>query len=419
MVLRDADPRVIITFLPPPDPQRSKPPALDLSKPDDCHIEEAIAFRSSSPDEKVAILTHDTGPILTARHLGLDFVEIPDGWLLEPEKDERQKQIDDLTRQIKELQQQYPQLSIRATDKQGSTIGALALLITEYKPPSRVQIETVLDELHNFYPVQEAFGKPPPEERLLAIGMPLGKYQPPNAEEIQRYRESYEKWSRSAREFLETLPQRLSSEATMLDAAFWLNNVGTSPANSVLVEFRATPGFLIRPSPRDEDKKVSNQQVNRLPQPPEPPRGKYIDPFTALADLSRTFGTLHSALAVPSIAPYLGRTVFDDPNAFYYRERSPPNFVEEFSLTCRQFRHQLEHKQFELQVRWDKDMRRRSGAIKCRVSAENLRSPIECILPVSVQYQRGDTASVIESYRPRPSRFRFGRAGPSRGAGVT
>ena len=99
MVLQEADPRVTLTFLPHLDPRREKSPLLDLSNPDDCHIEEALAFRAIDSGIRTAILTHDTGPMLTAERVGLEPLEIPDAWLLEPEKDELRKQIEELTSQ--------------------------------------------------------------------------------------------------------------------------------------------------------------------------------------------------------------------------------------------------------------------------------------------------------------------------------
>jgi hypothetical protein len=157
MVLRDADPRVILAFLPHLDPHRQKSPLLDLSNPDDCHIEESLAFQAAHPEIRTAILTHDTGPLLTARRVGLKPFEIPDAWLLEPEKDERQKQIEELIRQNKLLQSQHAQLSIAICDRQGAAVEAITLSIVEYDPPSPELITSVLADLQSRFPRKEEF----------------------------------------------------------------------------------------------------------------------------------------------------------------------------------------------------------------------------------------------------------------------
>ncbi len=87
---------------------------LDLSKADNRHIEEVLAFQSANDGQPTVILTHDTCPMLTARRVGLECVAVPDSWLLDPEKDDRQTENEELKRQLKELQNQYPQLSVHA-----------------------------------------------------------------------------------------------------------------------------------------------------------------------------------------------------------------------------------------------------------------------------------------------------------------
>jgi hypothetical protein len=161
MALRVASPSVAITFMPPLDPERSKPPSLDLAKPDDCNVEEALAFRAANPGFRTAILTHDTGPVLTATEFCLDHVDVPDRWLLEPEKDHRQKQIEDLNRQIKILQRQFPQTVVTAEDTNGETIQALTLKTIEYESPVPGQVESVVGDLRDRYPLQVDFGAPP------------------------------------------------------------------------------------------------------------------------------------------------------------------------------------------------------------------------------------------------------------------
>jgi hypothetical protein len=116
IVLKESKPRVESMFMPKLDSQRVKLSVFDLSKADDRHVEEAAAFCSMNFGRKAAILTHDIGPILTAREVGIAYVEIPDDWLLEPDKDDKQKQIDDLTRQVKTLKKQYPDLSTCSVD---------------------------------------------------------------------------------------------------------------------------------------------------------------------------------------------------------------------------------------------------------------------------------------------------------------
>jgi hypothetical protein len=417
MVLQEAGPRVTLTFLPHLDPQREKSPVLDLSNPDDCHIEEALAFQANHPDSRTVILTHDTGPMLTAERVGLEPLEVPDAWLLEPEKDERQKQIDELTRQVKLLQTQHAQISISARDENDAAIEALTLSVVEYDPPAPDLIEGVLADLRSHYPRREDFAKPPPTDQwsLYALAGYPRQYQPPPQEKIDQYQQDYENWLIETEAFLKALPERLTLRTYYADAVFRVENFGTKTARSVQIDFAATPGFLLRPPSENgkPDDKAEFRHLN-LPGRPEPPEGRYSDPLTSWTEAIRGFpGILSHEAAGPAmnIASFL-QPKPHDPTAFYYRGGKPNSFMQSVSLTCMQFRHRLEPEDFEFEVQWQPEFRSKGGAIRCRVSAENLPEPIEHVLPIRVTSERGDIAAETERYRPGSLRSFLFRSKP-------
>jgi hypothetical protein len=407
MVLREASPRVTLAFLPHLDPNRPKPPQLDLSAPDDRHIEEALAFRAAYPAVRTAILTHDTGPMLTARHVGLEYFEVPDSWLLEPEKDDRQKQLDELTRQVKILQKQYPQLSLKTFDKSGSSIETLSFSIVEYDPPSDAAIQSLIAELRSHHPRQEDFKEPPVEERwsLFALSGYPRKYQPPSQDKIERYQQDYEGWLAKTEEFLKALPDKLTRRTHLADIAFRLENIGTESAKSVLIDFAATPGFLLRSPPKPAE---AEQPDFQLPKRPDPPQGQYID---VLASFAEGFGHLPSIWAQEAtgaaidISSFLQHEALD-PSAFRFRDK-PRGFVSDVGLACMHFRHRLEPVNLPFEIRWEVETRSKSGAIRCRISAENLPEPIEHVLPIRVTFEHGNIEMELERYRPRTPRLRF------------
>jgi hypothetical protein len=404
MVLQEADPSVTLTFLPQLDPQREKSPLLVSSNPDDRHIEEALAFRATHPGTRTAILTHDTGPILTAERVGLEPLEVPDAWLLEPEKDERQKQIEELTRQNKLLQNQHAQLSLTARNEHGETPAALILSITEYDPPSSDLVASVLADLRNGFPRQDDFAEPaPPAESagawsLLSLAGYSRKYQPPLPEEIERYHRDYDAWLTEAEAYLNAAPERLMTRTCFAVAVFRLENIGTKTGRSVQVDFTATPGFLLRPRARDGKAQNTKDHDLTLPRRPDPPQGKYVDNLGSWAQsLAQLQGMRPlEALGPPMHIASLLHSEPRDPTAFYYRDGRPHDFVQGVSLSCLQFRHRLEPKDFELEVQWQPNVRSTGGALRCRVSAENLPGPIELALPMRVTLERGDITAVIE-----------------------
>jgi hypothetical protein len=256
--------------------------------------------------------------------------------------------------------------------------------------------------LRERHPLQEVFEEPFADEhwsRLAAYSF-FQQYQPPDQREIEKYQRAYETWLTATVDFFQTLPERLSARSAVAEVIFRLANTGTEVAKSLLVEFWATPGFLIRPPP-DEDRSGTQDRETRLPQAPEPPRGRYVDRFASMA----------AAMGLPGAAPpsaHAAVTASFIPNhdldAFYYRDR-PRHFVDSVSLDCSLFRHQLAPEPFAFEVQWQGDKQRTRGAIHCRVSAEKSELA-EFVLPVNVSIQQGDMSGEIERFRPKPP---FGR----------
>jgi predicted ribonuclease YlaK len=51
-VVREVGPRVELSFPPLPDPNRKRPPQLDLEQPDDRIVEEALAYGEAHPSRR-------------------------------------------------------------------------------------------------------------------------------------------------------------------------------------------------------------------------------------------------------------------------------------------------------------------------------------------------------------------------------
>jgi hypothetical protein len=187
--------------------------------------------------------------------------------------------------------------------------------------------------------------------------------------------------------------------------AFRLENQGTEPAKSVLITFSASPGLRLRPHSSENEDDKTPAPPPALPKAPEAPCGRYTNTLLgSWADDSAAFGApAASRIPLPS-ALFADSSVYvRDPETFYYSGGRPQEFVEEISLTCGLFRHGLEPDYFVFAVQWDEGLRRSDGAIRCRVSAENMPQVEAYVLPVVVSHERGDISAEVERLRPRPS----------------
>src|SRR3546814_16297514 len=59
----------------------------------------------SSDLKEVRLLSHDTGPLLTAKRVAVPFVRVPEAWLLPVESDKDQTRIRELEAQVRSYQQ--------------------------------------------------------------------------------------------------------------------------------------------------------------------------------------------------------------------------------------------------------------------------------------------------------------------------
>jgi predicted ribonuclease YlaK len=85
-LVRDADPTVKLFIRQDLKPNPDLSDSLDYqNEPDDRLVGTAHAFIQQNPRAEVRILTHDTGPMASARMVGLPVEPIPDEWLVPPE----------------------------------------------------------------------------------------------------------------------------------------------------------------------------------------------------------------------------------------------------------------------------------------------------------------------------------------------
>jgi hypothetical protein len=202
-VVREVGPRVELSFPPLPDPNRKRPRNWTWSRrttassrrrwPTGKHIH---------PGDDVRLLTHDTNPMLTARQCDLPFVPVPDSWLLEPEPDERDKQLAEFQRRLSALERDLPVVGNAAVDADDKPLKQVQLLVDTYVDLGEPDLDRLVKEVQARHPIAETFdgyGKPMPTARSIGLGLspivPRGHYERPTQEEIAKYRdEDYPNW---------------------------------------------------------------------------------------------------------------------------------------------------------------------------------------------------------------------------------
>lgn len=370
-----------------------------MSRADDRIIAETLLYKKGNPSDDVALLTHDTGPMLTAKRIGLAYLEIPDLWLLPPEPDKAQKKIDELSRELVELKKTTPEISIALFNSEDTQVKELDESILTVEAFSDSKVAEYLKLATDKYPMENNFSKASESSRhshasFENIYHSMMTYHPPSQQEILRYQnEKYPEWAAEMKEFIKLLPSKL--EKRCFEFHIHICNVGRVPAENVLVEFRALGGLLIAPPSKDGDE---GQNIKlAFPLPPPPPKGTWKR--SAIFGSSRVLGEVNampSNLWMKDLLNIPGK-VSRDRNAFYFKHDRPVKCVDEIVYECHEFRHQMEPEVFRLKLAVPPSPRIFKGAISCRVSAKNIWEPYKLITSIKINNVKGDAHA--EFYR--------------------
>lgn len=411
-VLRDADPRVTLRLDATPKSSEHTD-VLDYDIADDRIVGVAAAVAAAAPGDDVRLLTHDTGPAMKAKTVGLPFLLIPDQWRREEEEDEVQKENKRLREELRRLQSASPVLKVAANNIVDQKV---RLERKAYAGLSDSELEAFKEGLHERFPISrlvEVLGGPP--ERP-GSGSILGQrddaeYVEPTPAALERYRDvTYPGWIDQCVENIRLLPRRLNLQIPAEELTINLLNDGSRPAENVLIKFVARGPFLIAPPPYNGER--PELHLEPLPEPPVPPRGNW----------TRSGLSFATPISIEQIGPdfasleRFNRNNFQrDDDRFYFDPERPKEPVAEFSLTCRHFRHGLGPDTFAIEIFPKTDGASVRGSIQVHVHASNLGEPIEETIPIEVVTEERpieehvdkliDMIQLLPGTKPRKTRF--------------
>lgn len=402
-VIRNAEPRVTLVIRNDlrPDPDLTE--QLDYSERDDQLVGIVHAFASGNQDGPIKLLTHDTGPMASARMVGVEYIEIPDTWLLPPETDDAQRMIATLEAENRRLRSAEPKFTIRLEDAEGEKINSIEQESVKYKPLTNAQIDDLMRILRERYPMERDFGSPERERKkspleIAAAGLYGSQvYRAVTEAEARNYTDKdYPAWLAECEKRLREIHLFLSLKDGWPKANFVANNCGTRPARDTLVSIVALGNIAIMPSSSEpgENDDTDDEDENEGPAspagylrlPPTPPRGRWevrslVDPFRA----SRAWQFDRSFVEPPYTQALLNRLAKEhDPNAFYWKPEKPETPSERLTLSCEQWRHGIGDEAFEIEI-WHKPNEPEvTGALEFSIHADNLTDPMKLTVPVRI-----------------------------------
>jgi hypothetical protein len=348
---------------------------LNYNHADDRLVGIAHAYQAKY-DHEVVFLSHDTGPLLMAKRVGIKFHQVPDSWLLNSENDEDQKKIKELESDLKRLKNSEPRCSISFNSREWK------FTRIKHMPLTHDQTLELIELLQTAFPLATDFGSSETNERQGAINRfgfhPIEKYIPASPEDISTYKEEYNKWLNYCHEYFKEFHNKLNSQPELFTVSASLVNDGGRPADDVSVKFQsATNNIKLTDLPTNKEFEESKVKLQLRSAPP-PPGGTWVK----TADFAN-FGGFN----LPTIAPLtsydrlnanlLNMKSARDQNAFYWKDGKPEEPSVALEFECTQWRHQDTPEEFHLRVAIAKNRESLQGAIQIVVRASNLVDPVK------------------------------------------
>jgi len=357
---------------------------LDFDTLDGQLVGVAAGFVKAHSGEEAILLSHDTGPLLHAKRVGVPFFQIPDEWLTPPETDEDQKRIAKLEKDLDAYRKNEPECTVDAVNVPS------AFTVTRYGALSDEQVKTLTDQLRKRHPIDDKVPATPLEIIQSGMGSVLASAF---EKKVSDYRKAYSKWIANCEKVFRSLPYRQRLIDSEPIVGFRLSNSGTRPADRVLVQFEVLGAIGGLFAPRKEEKE---EAPIRLPSPPMAPNLS-----SAQEHIARGLGlrSNHAAAIIPSISSFpsmaeslsrLSLPSSRDDNSFYWStsDRELPHKVMEF--TCGQWRHQDKDEDFEFRLYPPTEAGEYSGAIKVTIQAANLTTPVSKTFPIKIVVEAED-----------------------------
>ena len=397
--------KLLLAELGPPSDELRE--VLDYSKPDDELIGHAHRYSSEHPEAEVFMLTHDTGVMATAMNVELEYREILDDWLIGSQRDSSDPETTRLKARIKDLELQEPRIESNFLNNRYMHHDLIEIEYPVYEPMSQADIDSCMRTIRNSFPMKTDFSsgepkEPQPTSLLAWTAAPKGAYTPATAEEIRGYQEQeYPRWLRNCESFLSNLHSTLQAQQMCPYFELEASNVGSRPAQDVLVQFIAKGEFQIYVEPIPDTEPPGGQQdaPTELPKSPESPAGRWSGPLGDLGPFANRMAHLGRSISTPLpgqypilTAPLIPRP--HDPNGFYYKPRRPTDPTDSFSLECEQWRHKTDAEIFDGIICFDLDKAQVDGEIVCEIHAANLSAPLRSVVRVRIRTNKISTEPV-------------------------
>ncbi len=374
---------------------------LNYDKADDELVGCLASYLKEHPEASVSLLTHDAGPMATAKRLKLPFTPIPDNWLSPPESTASEKKLLKLQQEVVRLQKTEPTFQIHFRNKQSTNAGVLEYEHLVYEPLTESEVLSLLAVITDRFPIESDFGSSEPEERSVETA-PFNfagvtkAFTPASAEAITKYtEEDYPAWFEKCEALLRNLHVSSQKSSTPLTFTVAASNSGTRPGIDALITVQVQGEFQIRS--KEDDEEEPNIAVE-FPKAPKAPKGRwktgvgghFFDPSGALSKLHSAFQMHEGRSSASDSSLFLSKMPprRRDANAFYWKPSRTSVPSDSVSLECEQWRHDDADEEFDFELVASQEPGAKNGLVKVSIKAANLSDSARANIPVKIAVRK-------------------------------
>ena len=344
---RAASPRVTLNLYGTSQPKQGLANQLDYSQNDDRIIGHLAQFKDENPSADARLLTRDSGPVLRAITLRIPYAIIPDDWRLAPEPDARDRKIEELTRQLGELQTQEPKFYFSCDQQANERAGHVEIAYESFRPLTKPERDQLLERLLVLYP------------------QTVVKRNRISDQAIAEFEErDHPDWISECQKYMEVVHSIVQLEHCP-ELRLTIQNIGSRPATNALVDIRVSGDFSLT-APITELRSFGLIPVMERPIPPSQPQPP-PSLSTIINDLNRV-----NNLTLPDLD--FARRLRDQED-FDYAADVKLETEASIGLTCGLWRHSLEPKEFTVRMVPNTTESPITGEVTCTVHADNLTKP--------------------------------------------
>jgi hypothetical protein len=409
-VVSEVGPRVTLGLMAATRLRPDLNPELDPQLNDDAILLRLLEFQHSHSERDVRLLTHDSGPMATAKGFSIPFLAIPDHWLAPMQDDIAAKATRELQAEIALLRSQEPVITIGALNADNTPIACIDASVDSYCALTAAEIERLHQDLRARCPAATDFGSAETIARPCLHSaiqrITVSEFKAADPKTVEAYRSKHAEWLVQCRKFLENLHHRLNARESLPSVFFEAKNTGTRPASKCLFRFVAKGDLDLDVPPKTEEGDPPPERLIAFSSPPSPPRGEWISMPTgvsrglaAIMAQQRAFDPF-AANARPisdrSLMAHHLQPKPRDSDRFYWKGGRSTTARDEIELTCENWRHGVEPEVFEFRI-VPKTRDKIAGAVACEIHAENLTEPVVMTLPVRIEHVERSTLDVAKS----------------------